>query len=85
MWMIILTTLLVAFISGISIGVFVERGLWESALSRARSRIEAHRRAADRRRRFRVFDGGAPDASPGAPQKRAEIGAKPEFGWSRAA
>ena len=61
MWIIVLSTLLVAFVSGISIGVFIERGLWETALDRARSRIEAHRDAADRRRRFRVIDGGAPD------------------------
>ena len=66
MWIIILTTLLVAFISGISIGAFIERGLWESALKRAHRLIDAHRRAADRRRRFRVIDGGAPDEPPAA-------------------
>jgi hypothetical protein len=61
MWIIVLSTLLVAFISGVSIGTVIERGLWESALGRARRRIEAHRDAADRRRRFRVIDGGAPE------------------------
>jgi hypothetical protein len=66
MWIIVLTTLLVAFISGVSIGAFIERGLWESALTRAHRLIDAHRRAADRRRRFRVIDGGAPDEPPEA-------------------
>jgi len=67
MWIVILATLLVAFVSGISFGAFVERGLWEAALVRAHRRIEAHRRAADRRRRFRVIDGGAPDEPRAAP------------------
>jgi len=61
MWIIILTTLLVAFVSGISIGAFIERGLWERALTKAHRRIEAHRIAAARRRRFSVIDGGVPD------------------------
>jgi len=60
MWSIILSTLIVAFVSGISFGIFVERGLWESALKRASRRIEAHRSAAERRRGFRVIDGGRP-------------------------
>jgi hypothetical protein len=82
MWIIVLTTLLVAFVSGVSIGAFIERGLWESALARARRRIEAHRRAADRRRRFRVIDGGASD-EPATPRHPA--GAKPISVWPQAA
>lgn len=82
MWIIILTTLLVAFVSGLSIGAFVERGLWESALKRAHRRIEAHRNAAAKRRRFRVIDGGAPDDLP-APSRPAV--AKPAAVWSQAA
>ncbi|HUT51331.1 MAG TPA: hypothetical protein VM325_18525 [Alphaproteobacteria bacterium] len=86
MWIIVLSTLLVAFVSGISIGAFVERGLWESALGRARSRIEAHRNAADRRRRFRVFDGGAPqDAHPLAERRRDTAIPGPAGAWRRAA
>ncbi len=86
MWIIVLSTLLVAFVSGISIGTFIERGLWESALGRARSRIEAHRRAADRRRRFRVIDGGAPDdARVSAKPRRGPAIPRPLGGWSRAA
>jgi len=85
MWIIVLSTVLIAFVSGISIGAFVERGLWELALTRAHRKIDAHRQAAERRRRFRVIDGGAPDTSPAAPPRRADIGAKPEFTWSRAA
>jgi len=82
MWIIVLTTLLVAFVSGLSIGAFVERGLWESALKRAHRRIEAHRRAAAKRRRFRVIDGGAPDDPPAPLQPAAP---KPATGWTQAA
>jgi len=82
MWIIVLTTLLVAFVSGISIGAFIERGLWEAALIRAHKRIDAHRRAAARRRRFRVIDGGAPDEPPARQPKPA---ARPIAVWSQAA
>jgi hypothetical protein len=82
MWIIILTTLLVAFVSGLSIGAFVERGLWESALKRAHRRIEAHRQAAAKRRRFRVIDGGAPDDLPTPLQPTAP---KPAAVWTQAA
>jgi hypothetical protein len=74
--------LLVAFVSGLSIGAFVERGLWESALKRAHRRIEAHRRAAAKRRRFRVIDGGAPDDPPAPPQPTLT---KPATVWTQAA
>lgn len=86
MWIIVLSTLLIAFVSGISIGAFVERGLWESALSRAHRKIEAHRQAAERRRRFRVIDGGAPDDAAANPEllSRSPVAA-PAVLWRTAA
>jgi len=57
MWIIILTTIFVAFASGISMGLYLEREIWEAALRNAVIRLHAEEQAAIVPARIRMFAG----------------------------
>jgi len=55
MWIIILTTIVVAFASGISMGLYLEREIWEAALRNAVIRLNAEEEAAVVPSKIRMF------------------------------
>ena len=58
MWIVIISTILIAYAAGIAMGSLIERGVWERALDASVRRTARRMRAEARRNRFEVITGG---------------------------